>query len=429
MRADVTAPETPGSMDTTDRKKPRVPLLVRLIIGISVGIVLGLIAQSNDIEWPVRTLATFSAIFGSFLSFAIPLIVFGFITPGIGSLSQGAGRLLGINVGLAYVSTVLAGALAVTCALLLYPILLAGKSLSTAANPEDALLAPYLEFQVDPPLAVTTALVLAFVIGLGITALPNKRLLHLAEDFRDIIEMLLNRVIIPLLPIHIAGVFANMTYGGDVATILKVFAVVFLMVIVLHWVWLLVQYSVAGAVGKTNPFAMLKDMMPAYFTAIGTQSSAATIPVTLQSAKKAGVRSQIADFAIPLNANIHLSGSMITITACAVAVLTMVEHRDPSFTEMIPLILVLGVMMVAAPGAPGGAVMTALGALQSVLGFNEAMLALMIALYLAQDSFGTATNVTGDGAIAKIVDAFAGRKGDAAAEDADANRSEAAAEA
>ena len=408
----VTAPESPDAKANIAHKKPRIPLLVRLIIGISAGIVLGLIARGNHIEWPVRALATFSAIFGSLLSFAIPLIVFGFITPGIGGLRQGAGKLLGLNVGLAYLSTILAGGLAVTSAILLYPILLDGKSLTTAANPEDALLKPYLEFQLDPPFAVTTALVLAFVIGLGITALPNKRLLHLAEDFRDIIEMLLNRVIIPLLPIHIAGVFANMTYGGDVATILKVFAVVFVMVIILHWVWLLVQYSVAGAAAQTNPFAMLKDMMPAYFTAIGTQSSAATIPVTLQSAKKAGIRPQIADFAIPLNANIHLSGSMITITACAVAVMTMVEHVDPSFVDMIPLILVLGVMMVAAPGAPGGAVMTALGALQSVLGFNEAMLALMIALYLAQDSFGTATNVTGDGAIAKLVDVFAGKKGD-----------------
>ena len=228
-------------------------------------------------------------------------------------------------------------------------------------------------------------------------------MLNLFEDFQVIVEKMLGYVIIPLLPVHIVGVFANMTLAGQVAKILSVFGLVFIMVIILHWVTLALQYSVAGAVSRRNPIQMLKTMMPAYFTAIGTQSSAATIPVTVRSAKKAGISPRVVDFAIPLCATIHLSGSMITITSCSVAVLFM-TGQHPDFGSLIPMILVLGVMMVAAPGVPGGGVMTAIGLLQSMLGFDASMIALMIALYLAQDSFGTATNVTGDATIAALTE-------------------------
>lgn len=387
----------------------RIPLLVRLLIGIVLGAIIGLASANAGMEWPVRTLATFTSIFGSLLSFAIPLIVFGFIAPGIASLTRGAGKWLGLAVIVAYTSSVLAGLLAMGTALTIYPTILGDVTLSTVANPEEGLVEPFMALAIDPPFKVTTALILAFVFGIGMSTLEDDTMRRLADDFKQVIQGLLNHVIIPLLPIHIAGVFANMAYAGHVATIFSVFGKVLLMVILLHFVALAIQYTIAGGISRNNPIAMLKTMLPAYFTAIGTQSSAATIPVTLRQAKLAGLRPRIADFAIPLNANIHLSGSMITVTSCAIAVLTMAEGHEPSFARFFPVILGLAVMMVAAPGVPGGAVMTAIGLLQSMLGFDDTMVALMIALYLAQDSFGTATNVTGDMAISKIVETIGDR--------------------
>lgn len=396
----------------------KIPLLVWIIVAIASGILIGAFTpglidglnsafgSSIPTDLVVQLFVSFSTIFSAFLSFAIPLIIIGFIVPGIGSLAKGAGKLLGTTVGLAYISSITAGFLAVTVAHFIYPIILKGQQLTVFENPEESLSSGYLEFTLDPIMSVMSALILAFILGLGLTALKTKNMLELFQDFQIIIEKLLGHVIIPLLPVHIVGVFANMTLAGQVGQILAVFGKVFIMVIILHWVMLTIQYSVAGAVSKRNPFSMLKGMLPAYFTAIGTQSSAATIPVTVDSAKKVGIKGRIVDFAIPLCATIHLSGSMITITSCAVAVIYMTTG-SLSFLDMIPVVLVLGIMMVAAPGVPGGAVMTAIGLLQSMLGFDDAMIALMIALYLAQDSFGTATNVTGDGAIASLTERFA----------------------
>ena len=393
----------------------KLPLLVWILIAIASGVLIGLLTPGmisgiNDAtgasiatDFIVQLFVSFSTVFSAFLSFAIPLIIIGFIVPGIGSLAQGAGKMLGITVGLAYLSSVLAGFLALTCALLLYPIILKGQQLASFDNPENALSTGYVSIQLTPIMGVLSALILSFILGLGITALKTRAMLNLFEDFQVIVEKMLSYVIIPLLPVHIVGVFANMTLAGQVAKILTVFVWVFAMIFILHWVTLTLQYSVAGAVSRRNPFKMLKTMMPAYLTAIGTQSSAATIPVTVRSAKKAGVSARVADFAIPLCATIHLSGSMITITSCAVAVLFM-TGKGPDFGSLAPMVLVLGVMMVAAPGVPGGGVMTAIGLLQSMLGFDESMIALMIALYLAQDSFGTATNVTGDATIATLTE-------------------------
>lgn len=393
----------------------KLPLLVWILIAIASGVLIGLLTPGmisgiNDAtgasiatDFIVQLFVSFSTVFSAFLSFAIPLIIIGFIVPGIGSLAQGAGKMLGITVGLAYLSSVLAGFLALTCALLLYPIILKGQQLASFDNPENALSTGYVSIQLTPIMGVLSALILSFILGLGITALKTRAMLNLFEDFQVIVEKMLSYVIIPLLPVHIVGVFANMTLAGQVAKILSVFGLVFVMVIILHWVTLALQYSVAGAVSRRSPIQMLKTMMPAYFTAIGTQSSAATIPVTVRSAKKAGISARVVDFAIPLCATIHLSGSMITITSCAVAVLFM-TGKGPDFGSLVPMILVLGVMMVAAPGVPGGGVMTAIGLLESMLGFDSSMIALMIALYLAQDSFGTATNVTGDATIATLTE-------------------------
>lgn len=393
----------------------KIPLILWIVIAIGAGVLIGLftpgmISGINDAtgaaiptDLIVQLFVSFSTVFSAFLSFAIPLIIIGFIVPGIGSLAQGAGKMLGITVGLAYLSSILAGFLALTCALLLYPIILKGQQLASFDNPENALSTGYVSIQLTPIMGVLSALILSFILGLGITALKTRAMLNLFEDFQVIVEKMLSYVIIPLLPVHIVGVFANMTLAGQVAKILTVFVWVFAMIFILHWVTLTLQYSVAGAVSRRNPIQMLKTMLPAYFTAIGTQSSAATIPVTVRSAKKAGISPRVVDFAIPLCATIHLSGSMITITSCSVAVLFM-TGQHPDFGSLIPMILVLGVMMVAAPGVPGGGVMTAIGLLQSMLGFDASMIALMIALYLAQDSFGTATNVTGDATIAALTE-------------------------
>ena len=399
----------------------KIPLLVWILVAILLGILVGWASHRGNTDIPVRIFATFGMLFNQLLGFAIPLIILGFIAPGIGSIGRGAGKMLGKAVAIAYVSTILAGFMALIVASLLYPHILNGSTAAAVTNPSASLVKPYgvtvdangtenLPFTLPPIMSVTTALIFAFLLGLGMTGLSSTRMYDLAEDFRSIVEKFLSYVIIPLLPIYILSVFANMTYAGEVQHILRVFGKVFVMVLVLHWVFLLLLYGVAGLVPKRNPFPFLKRMMPAYVTALGTQSSAATIPVTLRSAKEAGVHSRIADFAIPLNANIHLAGSMITITSCSAAVSTMVQGHVPRFSSMIPLILVLGVMMVAAPGVPGGAVMTAVGALQSMLGFSPTMIALIIALHLAQDSFGTATNVTGDGALAAILEGMSSKQ-------------------
>lgn len=386
-------------------------LLPKLILAIAAGIAIGLITKSMNFEVPVRIAATFNSIFGNFLNFVIPLIIVGFIVPGIADLGAGAGKSLAITAGIAYASTIIAGSFAYGVDSLLFPNFLEKGSiiLDNAQNAEETMLSGYFTVEMQPLMGVMTALIFAFIMGLGIAVIRHEGLKSIFDGFADIVSRLISAIIIPLLPFHIFGIFANMAYAGTVAQIMKVFAVVFLIIIVMHWIMLLIQYFIAGSSAKINPISALKNMIPAYMTAIGTQSSAATIPVTLQCTKNNGVTPQIADFVIPLCATIHLAGSTITLTSCAMAVM-MLNGLDVTFGHMFPFILMLGVTMVAAPGVPGGAVMAALGVLQSMLGFNENMLTLMIALYIAQDSFGTACNVTGDGAIAILVDSITGHK-------------------
>lgn len=390
-------------MEDTMRK---IGLLPRILIAITLGIVIG--AYFPD--WVVRFFATFNGIFGNFLGFAIPLIIIGFIAPGIGEIGKGAGKLIGITTTVAYLSTFLAGLLAFFAARNLYPLFLeTGGVASEMANPEESLLKPFFEVEIPPVMGVMTALVIAFTLGLGMAAMKGNQLKGVMVEFRTIIEKVISFVIIPLLPLHILGIFANMTSAGQVQTILSVFAKVFVMIILLHLTMLLIQYSVTGAATSRNPLKLLKGMMPAYFTALGTQSSASTIPVTLRQTKKNGVRDKIADFSVPLLATIHLSGSTITIVSCAMAVM-LLNGQDPTFASIIPFVLMLGITMIAAPGVPGGAVMAAIGLLESMLSFDATMVSLMIALYLAQDSFGTATNVTGDGALSGLVDRLTSEK-------------------
>lgn len=374
-------------------------LLPRIITAIIAGMIIGTFAP----EWFIKLFATFNGLFGNFLGFVIPLIIIGFIAPGIGSIGKGAGKLLGMTALIAYLSTIVAGLLAFFTAKAVYPAILSDQASKAFDNPEEALLKPFFTVEMTPVMGVMSALLLAFTLGLGMAAVKGNALQKVMDEFRQIVEMIIEKVIIPLLPVHIFGIFANMTQGGQVSAIMSVFAKVFIMIIILHILYLCAQYTTAGSLRKQNPLAMLKMMLPAYFTALGTQSSASTIPVTLEKAKQLGVKDRIADFSVPLLATIHLSGSTITLVSCAMAVM-LLQGETYALASMLPFILMLGVTMIAAPGVPGGAVMAALGLLETMLGFSSTMLSLMIALYLAQDSFGTACNVTGDGALTAIVD-------------------------
>jgi Na+/H+-dicarboxylate symporter len=380
-------------------------LLPKLILGILAGIAIG----KMKVLFVVELLATFNNIFGSFLGFIIPLIIIGFVAPGIGNLGKSAGKLLGGSTILAYVSTIIAGSFAYVVDTNIFPKLLNVGSfiLHDTTNPEEALVKSLINIKIAPLMDVMTALVLAFVLGLGIAYLKEDTVKKFMDEFQLIVEGTIKSVIIPLLPFHISGIFANMTYAGKVEMIIAVFAKVFVVIIILHILILLFQYTVAGSLNGKNPISLIRNMLPAYFTAVGTQSSAATIPVTLAQTKKNGANDGIAEFTVPLFATIHLSGSTITLTSCSLAIM-MLEGMNFSFSSYFGFILMLGVTMVAAPGVPGGAVMAALGLIQSMLGFNAELSSLMIALYLAQDSFGTACNVTGDGALALIVNKFAG---------------------
>lgn len=376
-------------------------LLPRIVLAIVLGVLIGSVAP----EALVRVFATFTGIFGGFLNFIVPLIILGFIAPGIAKLGKGSGKLLGLATAVAYLSTVVAGVLAFIVASSILPNLMEGGSLNNLDDPANALASSFIELEIPQLFGVMSALILAFLLGIGMASTGSKTMASFFEEFQEIIEKVISYIIIPLLPFHIFGIFANMAYGGAVMEILSLFAVVFILIIVLHWVMLTGQYTTAGALHKKNPFALIRTMLPAYFTALGTQSSAATIPVTLRQARKTGVKERVADFTVPLFATIHLSGSTITLVTCAIGVILLTGDA-PSFGNFFPFILMLGVTMIAAPGVPGGAVMAAIGLLEVMLGFDETMVALMIALYMAQDSFGTAANVTGDGALANIVDRF-----------------------
>ena len=382
----------------------KLGLLPKLIIGLIAGIVVGKIGYVPLL----RIMLTFNGVFGNFLQFVIPLIILGFVAPGIGDLGKKAGKLLAVTTVLAYGSTIVSGSLAFfTNSILLKKILPAGAALAEGSHPEAGLLSGYLTVDMPPIMGVMTALLMAFIIGIGIAVVEGTTLKNFMNEIQTIVEKIITNIIIPFLPLYIAGIFANMTYAGEIIKIMSVFAKVFGIIIILHFVILLVQYTIAGTLAGANPLLLIRKMLPAYFTAIGTQSSAATIPVTLNQTKENGVNEGIADFTIPLCATIHLSGSTITLVSCSMAV--MMLHGMPiTFSGMFGFILMLGVTMVAAPGVPGGAVMAALGLLESMLGFGPELTSLMIALYLTQDSFGTACNVTGDGAIAIMVNKIAG---------------------
>ena len=394
-------------MGNEGQKKFHIGLLPRLIIAIVLGVVVGTMAKSAGMPLIIQIGATFNSIFGNFLGFCIPLIIIGFVVSGIAELGDGAGKTLGLTVLIAYASTLFAGLLAYFVDVSVFPSFLKVGSivLEDAQNAEETMLKGLFSIDMPPLMGVMTALLISFIFGIGIAVTHSTSLKNGFSEVQHIIEKLVAGVLIPLLPLHVYGIFANMTYAGTVMDIMSVFIRVFVIIILLHVAVILIQYTIAGTVAGRNPIKLVRRMLPAYFTAIGTQSSAATIPVTVACTKSNDVSDRIAEFVCPLCATIHLSGSTITLTSCSIA-LMMLNGMDVTLGGLFPFILMLGITMVAAPGVPGGAVMAALGILSSMLGFNDSMLNLMIALYIAQDSFGTACNVTGDGAIAVFMDAI-----------------------
>ena len=385
-------------------KKLKIGLLGKILIAIALGIVLGLAAPA----WMVRIFLTFNGIFSQFLGFAIPLIIVGLVAPAISDIGKTAGKMLLVTVAIAYGSTIFAGLTSYLTGAALFPgMIQSGAALQEVASAEE--LAPFFTVDIPPLMNVMTALILAFTLGLGLAAIEGQTLKNAIHDFEEVITKTIKSAIIPLLPLYIFGIFLNMTYVGQVFSILTVFIKIIGIIFLIHIGILILQFAIAGGFARKNPFKLLWNMMPAYFTALGTQSSAATIPVTLEQTRKNGVSEDTAGFAIPLCATIHMSGSTLKITACALALMIM-QGMPYDFGMFFGFVCMLGITMVAAPGVPGGAIMASLGLLQSMLGFDQEAQALMIALYIAMDSFGTACNVTGDGAIAIIVDKLMGGK-------------------
>ncbi len=381
-----------------------------MLFRIVVAIILGIICSLFFPTWLARVFITFNSLFSNFLNFFVPVLIFALITPAIASLGRGAGKWLGITTGVAYGSTVLSGLIAYGVSLALYPTLLAGDQLNTNVDDiDEGGLTPFFTIEIPAPFEVMTALVLAFCVGLAMTAVKSDTLFKVTLDFERVIMKIITSFVIPLLPLFIFGMFLNLGMNDNLGSTLSAFGKVLILAVVMTWIYLLLQYIVAGAIARKNPFTALKNMMPAYFTALGTSSSAATIPVTLQSTLRNNVDRNVAGFVIPLNATIHLAGSMMKLTLYAFAIIYM-ANMDISLGLSIGFIFMLGITMIAAPGVPGGAVMAATGLLASMIGFDENQVALMIAAYIVIDSFGTAANVTGDGAIALIINRFAAGK-------------------
>lgn len=373
-----------------EKKKIKIGLVPKLIIAIIVGILFGQFLP----EGFCRFVVTLSGFFSTFLKFVIPLMILAYVTMGIADLSQGAGKLLLITVALAYGSTLIAGSASYLVSSSLFPHFMSEGALDQIAATADASLTPFFSITLEPVMDTLSAVALAFVMGLCLSSMRGKEmgnsLYNGMSDFSKIIDKVLHTIIIPLLPLYICGTFTDMTISGKTFAILSILWKVFLVVIIMHLICITIQFVIAGTVSKKNPFTLIKNQIPGYTTALGTQSSAATIPVNLECAKKDGVCEQIRNFVVPLCANIHMAGSMITITACATAVCLM-NQLPISLGIIVPFIMTalpfLYMVFGAEAGDPDGAIC-----------------AIMVALYITQDSFGTACNVSGDNAIGVIVD-------------------------
>ena len=376
-------------------------LLIKIVIAISAGILIGIFFPYEITEFFIAI----NIIISKILNFTVPLIIIAFVTNGISSL-ESSGKMLGITTGISYVFMIFAAFLSYFISTSLFPKFLydiPSNIFESISSPSGTLFSQLSQINIPPIMDVVPALILAFIVGIGISTIKESYIKKSLNEFHSIINLMVQKLIIPILPLYVLGIFAKMSASGQVFKILSVFSKVFITIIALHIFTLFVQYFIAGIISQKNPFKLLKNIIPAYLSAIATQSSVAVIPITIKCSKKNGVSSNIADFVLPLCSTIHLSGSVISITACSIAVM-LVSGKAIEFAAMLPFIMILGVMMVAAPGVPCGAILAASGVLQSILGFDGSMLSLIIALHVAQDGFGTACNVSGDGAIAVILE-------------------------
>ena len=380
------------------RRFSKIGLLPRVLIAIVLGILLGLVMG----EPFVRFFVTFNDLFGQLLGFLVPLIIIGLVTSAIGEIGSQARKLLLITVAIAYADTVFSGLLTYSTGQLLFPAMM-GNTMAASLPEQAVALLPYFKLQIPQMVDVMSALILSFILGICIAYGQLPTLRAGALEFKEVVSRTISGLLIPLLPIYIFGLFLNMTFSGQVWQVMSVFASIIMIILALHIFILLYEFVVAGIITRRNPIKLLWTMLPAYATALGTSSSAATIPVTLKQAQKNGVSEETAGFVIPICATIHMSGSVMKITACALAI-SMLNGMPTDLGLFLNFILMLSIMMIAAPGVPGGAVMAALAPLSSILGFSADQQAMMITIYIAMDSFGTACNVTGDGAIALIVD-------------------------
>ena len=376
-------------------------LLLKIAVAISLGFLIGTFLPYEITEFFIAV----NIIISKLLNFSIPLIIIAFVTKGISSL-ESSGKMLGIATCISYVFMICAAFFSYFTSTNLFPNFLTdipNNIFESISMPTGSVFSQLSHINVPPIMDVVPALILAFILGIGISSIKGIYIKEIFNEFHEIINLMVQKLIVPILPVYILGIFAKMTASGQVFKILLVFSKVFIVIIALHIITLFVQYFIAGIVAQKNPFKLLKNIIPAYLSAIATQSSVAVIPITIDCSKKNGVSSNIADFVLPLCSTIHLSGSVISITACSVAVM-LVSGKPIDFASMVPFMMILGVMMVAAPGVPCGAILAASGILQSILGFDSSMLSLIIALHVAQDGFGTACNVSGDGSIAVILD-------------------------
>lgn len=384
-------------------KKLFSSLPFRLLLGVILGIVIGQFAN----ESVMHVVVTVKYVLGQVITFCVPLIIIGFIAPSITKLGNNASRMLGLAVSIAYASSVLAALVSMAAGYGLIP------HLSIATEVDGLKELPEIIFELSIPqiMPVMSALVFSVLIGLAATWTKAVTITSVLDEFQKIVLTIVSQIIIPLLPIFIAFTFCGLSYEGTITKQLPVFIQVIIIVMIGHFLWLAVLYAVAGAYAGVNPMLVLKQYGPAYITAVGTMSSAATLAVALKGAKKAEppLRDDMVDFGIPLFANIHLCGSVLTEVFFVMTISKILYGTLPSMGTMILFCLLLGVFAIGAPGVPGGTVMASLGLITGILGFDEAGTALMLTVFALQDSFGTACNVTGDGALTLILTGYANK--------------------
>ncbi|MEG3029245.1 MAG: dicarboxylate/amino acid:cation symporter [Oscillospiraceae bacterium] len=379
-------------------------LIVKLVLAVALGIGIGLVANREVMVFMV----TLRYILGQIIFFCVPLIIIGFIAPSITKLKGNASRLLSVAVALAYVSSVLAAAMSATAGYAIIPHL----NISAAVEGLKELPGVFFNLDIPPLMSVMSALAFSLMLGLAVSWTKSEKLEEILDEFQNVILSIVTKIVIPLLPFFIGCTFSGFAYDGSITKQLPVFIVVILVVLVGHFIWMGVLFTVAGLYSGKNPSRVFRHYGPAYLTAVGTMSSAATLPVTLTCARKSDVlRPDIIDFSIPLFTNIHLCGSVLTEVFFVMTVSQILYGEIPSVGKMVLFIVLLGIFAIGAPGVPGGTVMASLGLITGVLGFGEEGTALMLTIFALQDSFGTACNVTGDGALALILSGYADKKG------------------